>query len=409
MKRKVVAVVLVAAMALSLATGCGAKEESKDGKVKLRFASWDNAEDLDTQQKLVDSFNESHDDIEVMLEAYGDEYDTKISAGMGSGDTPDVMYMWDFPAYSGGLEPLGSYIEEEGEGYKANFYEELWPYNSIEEDVFGIPVGFTTHCLYYNKDIFDQAGLEYPGEDWTWDDVEKASKTITEKVEGTKGLAFPMKPDPYDFEMYFWSNGSSYIDKDGNLEGALNSDKSIKALDTFQKMQKDEIAVATEKNGTDEMRNGKAAMFVYGSWAIGTFQEDGMNFGVTTIPSYAGAEQKSVSILSSSGISMSKDSKNKEEAWEFIKYWTSEDLNKERIEYELPVLNSVVESEKIMDDELKAPFYKMLEQSAGYTPTSFAREEWSTLKDTLSLSYERIYNPSTMEDVKTVLDEAVKE
>lgn len=53
--------------------------------MKIRFASWDSAEDLEDQQKLVDAFNEQHDDIEVVLEAYGSDFDTKIAAGMGSG------------------------------------------------------------------------------------------------------------------------------------------------------------------------------------------------------------------------------------------------------------------------------------------------------------------------------------
>lgn len=88
-------------------------------------------------------------------------------------------------------------------------------------------------------------------------------------------------------------------------------------------------------------------MYVYGSWAISSLKEDQLNYGVTTIPAFANAGQDSVSILSSSGISMSKDSKNKDAAWEFIKFWTNEEANKERIGLELPVLNSVVESEKL--------------------------------------------------------------
>ncbi len=72
------------------------------------------------------------------------------------------------------------------------------------------------------------------------------------------------------------------------------------------------------------------------------------NYGVAKIPSFDG--KTSVSILSSSGLSISKDSKNKDAAWEFVKYWTGEECNKARIGMELPVLNSVVESEGIMDE-----------------------------------------------------------
>ena len=87
MKKTIAVIAALSVAAVTVLSGCGAKagSQANGGKVKIRFASWDNAEDLDKQQALVDQFNASHDDIEVSLEAYGSEYDTKISAGMGSG------------------------------------------------------------------------------------------------------------------------------------------------------------------------------------------------------------------------------------------------------------------------------------------------------------------------------------
>lgn len=124
---------MIATMAVSLVAGCGKKEEegkTKDGKIHLRFATWDDGETLDSQQECVDKFNESQDEIEVTIEAYGNDFDTKLTASMGAGDAPDVMYMWDYPTYADSLEPLDELIAAEGEEYKNNFYEALWPYNS---------------------------------------------------------------------------------------------------------------------------------------------------------------------------------------------------------------------------------------------------------------------------------------
>ena len=409
MKRKLAVVCIMALSTTAILAGCGGSGDggSDSGKTQIRFATWDVAEDVDKQQELVDKFNEEHDDIEVTLEAYGSDFDTKISAGMGSGDTPDVMYMWNYPAYYDGLEPLDDYIAEEGDEYKSNFYNTLWDYNMMDGSTYGIPVGFTTHCLFYNKDLFDQAGLEYPTADWTWDDLQAAAKTISEKTDA-KGFSFQMKPDPYDFEMYLWSNGSAYCNEDGEMDGSLNSDESKEAFQMFQDMEEEGYATATEGDGTDEFRAGSTAMYVYGSWSINTLNEDGVNYGVTTIPAFADAGQDSVSILSSSGLSMSKDSEHKDAAWEFIKYWTNEECNKARIGTELPVLNTVVESEGIMDQEEYAPFYTMLEQSSGHTPASFLMDSWSEVSENLSLSFEQIFNPSSMQDVSEVLDSAVK-
>lgn len=409
MKKKVALGCIAVLSSMAVLTGCGgggSEEAADNGKTKLRFASWDVAEDVDRQQAIVDKFNAAHDDIEVTLEAYGSDFDTKISAGMGSGDTPDVMYMWNYPAYYEGLEPLDSYIEAEGEEYKANFYDTLWNYNSIDGQIYGVPVGFTTHALFYNKDLFAQAGIDEPTADWTWDDLQAAAKTISEKTDA-KGFSFSMKPDPYDFEMYLWSNGTAYCDENGGMDGYINSEESKEVFQMFQDMEKEGYATATEKDGTDEFRAGSVAMYIYGSWSINTLNEDGLNYGVTKIPSFG--SEPSVSILSSSGVAMSKDSKNKEAAWEFIKFWTNEECNKERIGLELPVLNSVVESEGIMDQPEYAPFYDMLEQSDGHTPASFIIEDWSEVSENLSLSFESVFNPSALMDVTEVLEQAVSQ
>ena len=103
-----------------------------------------------------------------------------------------------------------------------------------------------------------------------------------------------------------------------------------------------------------------------------------------------------------------KKNKNKDAAWEFVKYWTGEECNKARIGMELPVLNSVVESEGIMNEDKFAPFYKMLEQSDGHTPASFIIEDWSEISENLSLSFEQLFNPSAYMDVKEVLKEAAE-
>lgn len=379
--------------------------ESAD-KTVVRFSSWDNEDSLTFQQELVDEFNESQDEIEVKLEAYGNDYDTKITAGMGAGDAPDVMYMWNYPLYHEGLEPLDSYIESEGEGYKENFYETTWNYNSIDDTVYGIPVGFTTHVLFYNKDLFDAAGVAYPTSEWTWADLHQASKELSDPSKNVYGYVLPMQPDPYDFEMYMWSNGASYTNDEGELAGNIDSDESVEVFATFQEMLKDQTAIASEDSGTDEMSAGTAAMLISGAWSIEIFNDAGINYGTVEIPSFG--DNESVSILSSSGLGMSAESENKEAAWEFIKFWTNENANKVRIDYELPVLKNVVAEEGLDEDEVKSVFYNMLERSESYTPTSFKVDNWSTLSEDLNLVFEEIFNPTTRTEPKEALEAIIK-
>lgn len=388
---------------------CGSSSDgssTSDDKVRLRFSSWDSEESLTLQQKLVDKFNEDHPDIEVTLEAYGSDYDTKISAGIGAKDAPDIMYMWNYPQYKDALEPLDAYLEKEGADYKENFYETLWNYNSIDDAIYGIPVGFTTHGVFYNKKMFDEAGISYPEGEWSWDDLKEMAKKLTDPSSNMYGFAMPGKPDPYDFEMYLWSNGTAYSDDNGSLNGYVDSKESIAVFDKFQEMLKNETAIATEGDGATEMSSGNVAMFVNGSWAMNTLADAGIEYGLAQLPDYG--NKKSASIISSSGVAMSKYSKHKEEAFEFIKYWTGEQANKERIDYELPVLKSVVSSEGIENDPVKSVFYTMLNRSEAFTPTSFKTDSWSDISEDLSLSFERIFNPSQLDSPKDVLKDIVK-
>ena len=94
--KRLAAVGLVTAMTGTMLLGCGGGSDSdsdttSDGKVKIRFATWDDASVLDDQQACVDKFNESQDKIEVVLEGWGSDFDTKMTASMGAGDAPDVM------------------------------------------------------------------------------------------------------------------------------------------------------------------------------------------------------------------------------------------------------------------------------------------------------------------------------
>lgn len=411
--KKVLTLVMTTVLTLSLLSGCGnnSAQTGTTGKANekttIRFATWDSDDTLSLQQKIVDKFNSDNKDVNVVLESYGNDYDTKTAAGIGANDAPDVMYMWNYPQYGDALEPLDNYITKEGQAYKDNFYEALWNYNSSKGKVLGMPVGYTTHVVYYNKDLFDKAGVSYPTDGWTWQDLKDAAKKLTNKNEKVYGFAFSGKPDPYDFEMYLWNNGTQYVGKDGKLEGNLNSDKAVETLGMFQNMEKDGIAIASEGSGLDEMKSGKAAMFINGSWSLDTLKSAKINFGVATLPVFEKGK-KSISIISSSGVSISKTSKNKEAAWKFVKYWTSEEVNKARIGYEIPVLKSVSKSENLINDKTYSVFYTMLNQSEGYTPASFKMDKWSQVSDKLSLVFEQVFNTSSFKNPKAALDEAVK-
>lgn len=416
--KKFASVFLCLAAVLTLLTGCHSSSASGTGssgagsgsgaaqKVTIRFSSWDSSDTFNAQQKMVNEFNAENPNIHVSFEGYGDQYDTKIAAAIGAGDAPDVMYMWNYPKYGDALESLDSYIAKEGASYKSNFYETLWNYNSLNGKVLGLPVGYTSFVLYYNKDLFDKAKISYPTDTWTWDDLQAAAKKLTDASAKVYGYVVPEKPDPYDYEMFLWSNGTSYADKSGNLDGCVNGAKAVQAFTVFQTMLKNGTALADTSDdnyGEDEFKTGKAAMYITGSWSVSTLKAAKVNFGVALLPRFS-AGQKSVSVVDASGVSIAKTSKHKDAAWTFLKYWTSDKLNTERIGYELPVLKSVAQSSKLSADPVYSRFYTMLEQSSAYSPSSFSLQDWSDISDNLSQAFEQMFNPSTFKSPQSALN-----
>lgn len=407
--KKVVSLVLSCAVAASIFTGCGQKASDKkdNAKTTIRFATWDTEDKLEIQQQLVQKFEQANPDIKVELEAYGDNFDAKIAAGFGAGDAPDVMYMWNYPRYKDGLEPLDKWMQEDKSFKKDNYYEALFNYNAIDKVTYGLPIGYTTHAVYFNKKIFDEKKVPYPKEDWTWDEFVEIAKKLSDADKKQYGFVFAMEPDPYDFEHYLWGNGASYVGKDGKLAGNTNGDKSVEVFTKFQKMVKDKIAIVSEGSGTKEIKSGLVGMFVSGAWSIKSLKDEKIDFGVAPLPRFQ-KDKKSVSVVNSSGMAISNKSKNKEAAWKFIKFYTSEEANKVRINTELPVLKSVAESEKLVSDPVYSVFYKMLEQSEGYVPSSFKIDNWSEVSDKLAQSISLIFNPEVSADPKKTLDEMVK-
>ena len=390
--------IIAAFMCLGLIFAASAQK-----KQVIRFATWDSEETLDIQQRIVDQFNAKNPDLQVVLEAYGDDFDTKLATGFGAGDAPDVMYMWNYAHYKDGLEPLDGWVSKEPASFKADFYRGLFEYNSIGGKLLGLPIGYSTHGVYYNKDLFDKAGVPYPKGDGTWDELLATAKKVTDPSKKIYGFAFQQEPDPYDFEHYLWNVGVSYLGAEGSFKNGFKDAKVVALLTKMQNAIKEGYVISVEGSGSREMRTGKLAMFINGSWSIPSLKEANVNFGLAKMPSVEKGK-KSISAISISGIAMYNKSKNKDAAWRFMKFWVSPEANTMRLDHELPVLHSVVEKEKLATDPMKAVFYEMLEQSEGWVSTSYKSKDWATLSDTISQSLQQIFNPSILASPAKVLD-----
>ncbi|NEW04962.1 sugar ABC transporter substrate-binding protein [Paenibacillus sp. SYP-B3998] len=430
MKRSMVVVIPVLFTLSLVASGCGGSEgntskptaaasdkpttspsQTKDStngsKLTLRFATWDTGDALKIEQDIAKKFEESHPNTKIQVEAYGDGFDQKLAAAIGANDAPDIMYMWDFPTYDANLEPLDDLMNNDVDLKRDDFYPGLFNYVKVDGKSYGLPAGFTTRIMYYNKKLFDQAGVPYPKEGWTWNELKESAKKLTDTSKKQYGIGIRASNDPYDLQGMIWSNGGSFISPDGKtIEGFMNGKETAEAAQLLGDLLKQKSGVVVggknQQSGDDIFKAGKIAMWESGIWPLDDFKKTGVDFGTVVMPSFEGKPLKGV--VAESAISISKNSKYKKEAWEFVKFYASDVAIKMRTA-DLPVRKSVADQMKLSQDPLFQPFFKMLEASDN-TPAFLLNPKWNEVNRNLTSAIDAVISG---QNAKETLDLAVKD
>ena len=375
----------------------------------LRFATWNtDPASIAINQAIVDKFQEANPGVKVQIELYGDGFDDKLTAAMGAGDAPDLMYMWNFPAYKDALLPLDEMIARDAaEMNLDDIPAGLMNISKIDGKTYAMPIGFTTQVVFYNKDMFAAAGTPEPAAGWTWADLRAAAATFRNAETKTYGYAVDAKPDPFDFEQFLWSNGTRYISDDGKtLEGYMNSAEAAEVLDMFADMIKTEEAVALnigdDTPGSALSKTGKIAMFQSAMWSKTGIDESGINYGVAPLPAFG--DKPVHSVIGASGLSISANAKDPELAWKFVKFFSTPEAVEMRTN-DLPIRTSVAEKLGLATDPITKPFFDMLAVSNRETNAFLKNPNWGQIQANLALAIESVMVEQG--NAKAHLDEAV--
>ena len=295
MRKKLVSVLLCAGMIASMAAGCGSNEggnskqeetKSSDGKVVLNVINYHVGTDYAAEyyDYLFTEFQKTEEgkNVEFKFEEIPttDAYNQKIKLLISSGDLPDIVFnggnnIINLAVESGKVQDLTSYFEEDPE-WKAQFDESSLEFNSVDGKIYGVPVSKEISYIYYNKDLFEQAGLEAPDVAYeTWDDFFKACDTLKEK-----GIT-PLGMDTADLGWLtnLWYSGliGTAGDTGNEFMNAMyptdyNTPEVEKATTDLQKMLA-EYTTADAVGGKYETMathffNSEVAMFPNGPWMI---------------------------------------------------------------------------------------------------------------------------------------------
>jgi multiple sugar transport system substrate-binding protein len=358
MKIKLFALLVIASLAMS---ACGSKPAA-EGPVEITFTMWGAPEELAVWQAVVDDFHKASPNITVKVDVSDwDSYWTKLNTLTAGGTPPDVFAM-DAPLFldwqsRGALLNLQPYIDANA-GFLDGFYPQALTAYKTADGYYGLPRDFQTIVLFYNKDMFDAAGVAYPTEDWTYDDFRNAAKQLTKDTNGDGKIdQFGFYSETWDMELIWseviWAYGGDIINAD-HTKTLVGEPKARAAWKLLHDMMFEDNSYPNETTaqeyGDDLFQPKVAAMTTIGHWAVPGYVQAGINFDVAPMPSGPAGRATSVN---SAGFVISKDSKHADAAFEFIKFALSEAGQKRLAElgFAIPVLKSVAES----DAYLKQP------------------------------------------------------
>jgi multiple sugar transport system substrate-binding protein len=378
---------VIASMLLAACAG----GPSAQGATEINFMMWGAPEELAVWQAVVDDFQKANPNITVKVDVSDwDSYWTKLNT-LIAGNTPPDVFAMDAPLYldwqsRGALLNLQPYIDA-NPGFLDGFYPQTLTAYKLTDGYYGLPRDFQTIVLFYNKDMFDAAGVEYPGADWTYDDLMTAAKALTKDNDGDGKIdQYGFWTDTWDMELFWseaiWAYGGQIISDDHSktLIGEGGARDAWAFIDSLYKEGVMPTPTSSEEFGDDLFQPKVAAMTTIGHWAVPGYVQAGINFDVAPMPKGPAGQATSVN---SAGFVISKDSKNAEAAFEFIKFALSEAGQKRLAElgFAIPVLKSVAEG----DPYLKQP--GQLNQQVFLDSLGFAQmkpvfkgyEEWASV------------------------------
>ena len=214
----------------------------------------------------------------------------------------------------------------------AQYLPVLKSWSEYKGGLWGLPKDYTPRAIYYNKKVFDDAGVAYPQPGWTWADFTDIAKKLTNGKTGAAArygyVAIP--GHTYAIQSYIWMNGGDLCSLDGKTAtGYINSSQVVEVVKWYKGLFDMSISTGTmdayQNLGQTEFQSGIVGMMDNGMWPLATFLGDkSLSFGIAAPP----VPRKGVAlspVIHSATWSMFAKAKHKDAAWELIKFLGSPD------------------------------------------------------------------------------------
>lgn len=262
---------IIPVFVLSIVLGaCGGSGDASNSDEKvITYALWDK-EQASVYQQLAKDFEKENKGIKVKFEITPfAQYFTKLETAITGKNAPDVFWVNipRAPDYinNGVLMPVDDVKFD-----KDKIPEQYLKAYSSDGKLYGVPKDFDTNALFYNKTMFDEAGVSYPDDTWTWKTWQDAAKKLTKADENIYGLAAPLTWQGGYYETIYQNEGSPF--KDGGKKSGFSDQATIDGVEFWYDFTKNGSATPLKEmagtTGSELLLNGRVAMSVDGSYMV---------------------------------------------------------------------------------------------------------------------------------------------
>lgn len=406
MKKKLVILFLSAALCMSLLAGCGgtgketkgqtagnvadtqneqveaadtqtqtdnqtAGETASGEKITLQFWNVFTGSDGDILREIVDNYNKTNtDNIEIQMDIMpNDQLQQKLPAAIATNTAPDFVLFGveNIAPYvsNDSLEDISDFWDVTGVD-KSNILENVLELSHVDGKLYGAPMQYNVSYLYWNKDLFKEAGLDPEKAPATMDELAEYAVKLTNPEKNQFGLALPTS---VTYMQFLWANGGDADDPDTNTN-LLDSEENLKTLEWLQDLtvnKKVSPGSITGPEADTMLQAGQIAMYMSGPWQINGLRTQGIDFGIA--PCVAG----SAGAFSPAGgcsyvIPKGTEESHKLAAYKFMQYWLTDDVLKEWSQRNgFPVWSkTLMEDPEIQSDEVLSAISKATEIGRSY-------------------------------------------
>jgi multiple sugar transport system substrate-binding protein len=366
MVRSGLALAFALAVALAAGESCGGSDGDGDASGEVSFMVFGEPEELKAYRNVIAAFEEEEPGVTVNLVEASDRNDliARLSTAFAGGAPPD-LFLLNYRFYGqfavrGVLEPIEERVDSSDVFEQEDFYEQALDAFRFDGTLTCLPQNISSLVVYYNRDLFREAGVEEPKAGWTWNDMVVKATALTKDADkdgSAEQHGLGIEPSMIRLAPFVWSNGGEIVDDvESPTRFTLDTPEAHEAMQSFFDLRRIQVIPTEEEIEAEDdearFQNGRTAMVLSSRRATPAFRTiTAFDWDIAPLPQH----DQPAGILHSDAYCMTKASENKDAAWRFMEFALGPEG--QRITAEsgrtVPSLKDVANSDAFLDPDAK--------------------------------------------------------